>query len=187
MITQIQGIVTQVILDHALRIRLKADVPESSDKKVAAAVSTPDTVSIADEGETSTLAEDQRSSNSEDHSATAASGSAGARPKDSSSIKDVGTKPREKKEGNMIGKINNLVTTDLSTLEFGQSFLFLCRRRGAFSSEYLDLISGCSSVFHSFPNRSRCRLLVCYSGVEVSRYDRSRLRPIDLVSASSLV
>ncbi|PSS37122.1 hypothetical protein PHLCEN_2v995 [Hermanssonia centrifuga] len=125
MITRIQGIVTQVILDHALRIRLKADVPESSDKKDATAASTPDTISIVDEGETSTLAEDQRSSDGDDRSTTAASGSAGAPTKDSGSIKDVGTKPSEKKEGNMIGKINNLVTTDLSTFEGGQNFLLL--------------------------------------------------------------
>ncbi len=186
MITRIQGIVTQVILDHALRIRLKADVPESRDKKDATAASTPDTISIVDEGETSTLAEDHRSSDGDDRSTTAASGSASAPTKDSGSIKDVGTKPSEKKEGNMIGKINNLVTTDLSTFEGGQNFLLLCKPYN-FSSEYLDLISGHPSVFHSFPNRSQCHLLICYTRVEVSRYDRFRLHPIEVILASWLV
>jgi len=68
-----EALLTQLVFEHSLRIRLKADVTDDK--------------SIAD---------------------------------DSSSTKDV---PKEKDGANLIGKINNLVTSDLNNITEGRDFL----------------------------------------------------------------
>ncbi len=110
-----QGIVTQVVFDHALRIRLKAEGSESDDKDLTTTYS-PDLGFVVDEEETSTLAEDQRSSEGQDKSTDG---------REANSRASSASVASESRDSNMIGKINNLVTTDLNAIEGGRGLLLV--------------------------------------------------------------
>lgn len=108
---QSQGILTQLIFDHALRIRVKSEtedqVPAEGDK--SALVTPPSGAS---------------SSTSEPPSSTAsAKGKSPAKSTTPSESK--AEKKLDPKGKNLTGKINNLVTSDLNMLQVGQLFLLL--------------------------------------------------------------
>lgn len=135
MLVRTEGIVTQLVFDHALRIRMKAETSASpSPSRATTAAQTPDNASIA-EAEESTVHGSPSGSN--------ASGEETVRNSTISTASTAATKkgkepPAKKSEdapaalaepstgsGNLIGKINNLVTTDLNNLVDGRDFLFI--------------------------------------------------------------
>lgn len=127
----IQAVVTQIIFDHALRIKLKSDAQNEPERTKD--VDTPDIRSIVGGSETTVAAEETESgyreeapesSDSRGDGGTETPRSAGA---SSASVKEDTKQKSGKdkdKDANMIGRINNLITTDLTSLESGQS-LFL--------------------------------------------------------------
>ncbi|KAH9945600.1 hypothetical protein B0H21DRAFT_822934 [Amylocystis lapponica] len=133
-LSHVQAIVTQLVFDHSLRIRVKAEVGDSGKGGDVTVVPTPDTASIA---EPSAAAEDSHEapasgSGSEDgtsHSSTLSVDTTSkgkqksATPPESPDSKKAA--PADSKTGNVIGKINNLVTTDLTNLVDGRDFLML--------------------------------------------------------------
>ncbi|KAJ7578610.1 P-loop containing nucleoside triphosphate hydrolase protein [Mycena floridula] len=86
---QMESIITQLVFEHSLRIRVKADVPES---KAASTPGTPTDETVADDAASTT-----------------------------SSTKTKAPAPVA--TGNLIGKLNNLVTTDLENISFAREFL----------------------------------------------------------------
>ncbi|CAA7262822.1 unnamed protein product [Cyclocybe aegerita] len=135
-----ESALTQLVFEHSLRIRLKAESSHAneSDGKDMGAVSptssTPDTTSVAESfssaprtnGMDSQRASESTATGSREASSDSRTPSASIKGK----IKDDGTtlsKPKptkEKKDAhNMIGKINNLVTTDLGNILEGRDFL----------------------------------------------------------------
>lgn len=94
-----QAIITQLIFDHSLRIRMKSEV-EGSLIGDTAAETTPTT---------------------SPNDVTESEGNV-------SEGDTIGGKTPivQKKGKNMVGKINNLVTSDLNTLQSGQAFMQLC-------------------------------------------------------------
>ncbi|EJF59658.1 P-loop containing nucleoside triphosphate hydrolase protein [Dichomitus squalens LYAD-421 SS1] len=131
---RIQAVITELVFEHALRIRMKAETSEVTDASKSGeitAVATPDTASqvgVEGEGEGSAEGSDAGASVPA-HSATSSSSTAVA----PASIKGKGKAPSEdtakkvaepskpaeggKKGKNLVGRINNLVTSDLSNLE----------------------------------------------------------------------
>ncbi|KAL1939047.1 hypothetical protein VTO73DRAFT_10307 [Trametes versicolor] len=129
---RIQAIITELVFEHALRVRMKAETSDSSAATPSAAstaVATPDSASQVgtDQGD-----EDSTEGTAE-HSATTSSSTA-VPPSAASSIKGKGkASPENKspakkeaepakadeKRGNkhLVGKINNLVSSDLSNFE----------------------------------------------------------------------
>lgn len=129
---RIQAIITELVFEHALRVRMKAETSDTSAATPSAAstaVATPDSASQigTDQGD-----EDSTEGTAE-HSATASSSTA-VPPSAASSIKGKGkASPENKspakkeaepakadeKRGNkhLVGKINNLVSSDLSNFE----------------------------------------------------------------------
>ncbi|KAI9059804.1 multidrug resistance-associated ABC transporter [Trametes sanguinea] len=131
MLVQTEAIITQLVFDHALRIRMKSDSPESpSASRVTTAVHTPDNASIA-EGTSGEHASGSGSNGSEDETLQASSTSVASSKADKKgkAPKKADEKPATPGEGpssgNLIGRINNLVTTDLSNLVDGRDFLFI--------------------------------------------------------------
>ena len=128
---------TQLVFEHSLRIRLKA---EASNEKIeddnVTVIGTQDSASViesttADSNSLTGEAASQSSQASspsprEDSSSDSQSTSKGpVKAKDSSTLKSD-TKPatKDKKETqNLIGKINNLVTADLGNIVDGRDFL----------------------------------------------------------------
>ena len=126
MLVRTESIITQLVFDHSLRVRMKSETPAESPSasRATTAAHTPDNASIAEEGgsDTPPLSEE------ETVRASTISGSSAATKKG----KDKDAKKGEEEKapapapdsGNLIGKINNLVTTDLNTLIDGRDFLF---------------------------------------------------------------
>ncbi|KIP03407.1 hypothetical protein PHLGIDRAFT_242940 [Phlebiopsis gigantea 11061_1 CR5-6] len=136
-----EAIVTSLVFDHALRIRLKAEVAEKKDAVPSAAPSpadatTPDSASAADAesdgAETDTVHSRTATTAS---SATAVASEAPAKDdqdkkkKDGAAAADKKKKDdaaaADKKSSNLVGKINNLVTSDLDSITSGRDFLFI--------------------------------------------------------------
>ena len=134
LLTRIQAIITHLVFEHALRRRMKADVMDdagqSGDTTLAG---TPETASVAESSATAqeqiARAEDNNGRGST--SPNAGKGKQKAVPQEASKTKVIGRedKPKpagdEKKGKNVVGKINNLVTTDLNNLSDGRDFLFI--------------------------------------------------------------
>ncbi|KAH7907307.1 P-loop containing nucleoside triphosphate hydrolase protein [Hygrophoropsis aurantiaca] len=124
-----EGIITQLVFGHALRIRMKAEGPD--DKEQASdtnTTSTPDTTSIAgldsldDEVSTDENTEDTLRASSTSKIASAAEG----KQKAAESKKVGDTRAPNSNANNLIGKINNLVSSDLNNITDGRDFLLLC-------------------------------------------------------------
>ncbi|KAH9940070.1 uncharacterized protein BXZ73DRAFT_99070 [Epithele typhae] len=147
MLVRTDAIITQLIFDHSLRIRVKSEAsPESpAASRPPTAVHTPDNSSVtepadaeestgSDENRLSAVSESEtvRASIYSDASTTVPS-SSGASPKKGKDKKKIAVKvdnvlkPDADADGgsNLVGKINNLVTTDLQNLGEGREILFL--------------------------------------------------------------
>jgi hypothetical protein len=134
MLVRTEGIITQLVFEHALRIRMKAEVPETSASRPA---STEPTETDADSPDVS-------ADGSEAGDETLVGSSTGARSASQGSSTTVKGKSKSKKTpsvaesteskthadgsskaDNLVGRINNLITTDLNNIVDGRDFLML--------------------------------------------------------------
>ncbi|KZV76920.1 multidrug resistance-associated ABC transporter [Peniophora sp. CONT] len=119
-----QAIITQLVFEHSLRIRMKAETAASTPSPSTAV--TPDTASLADtavgtegtEGGHSTEGTEQTLLPSSASVTSSTSGKGKGKAKDEDDDK-------KDKDGNLVGKINNLVATDLENIVEGRDFLLL--------------------------------------------------------------
>ncbi|KAK7681762.1 hypothetical protein QCA50_015109 [Cerrena zonata] len=118
-LTECQAIMTQLIFEHALRIRVKAEVgdekppAETPGTGSTTAVPTPDNASAIEpeEGATSSSTAESVTTDST------------TKPKDNKPKSNEET--RTDKKRNLVGKLNNLVTSDLDSISGGQMFMML--------------------------------------------------------------
>ena len=116
-----EGLLTQLVFEHSLRIRFKAEGSKensSSTVQSASPVVTPETHSV----EGSTALED-----SDTQSDITASSTKGKAKADSSSTKSATVKDekKEEKKDNLVGMINTLVTVDLENVVSAKDFLMV--------------------------------------------------------------
>ncbi|KAI0655828.1 P-loop containing nucleoside triphosphate hydrolase protein [Cubamyces menziesii] len=130
-----QAVITELVFEHALRIRMKADTESSSaaPSNATTAVGTPDNASqlgVEGEGSESGDAEAGHSATASSSTAVApTSGSAKGKAKSTSEEQPKGVEPEKpvKKAtgGHLVGRINNLVTSDLNNFEgLGMNLVF---------------------------------------------------------------
>ncbi|KAI0918391.1 hypothetical protein AcV5_002391 [Taiwanofungus camphoratus] len=132
-----EAIITQLIFDHALRIRMKAEVSDTSasDGDVTV-VTTPDTASVVEPSDTQASAASPDSDSNEDEmmrsSSLKASVSQGKQKSrddltngSSASTSDKPMPTSDEKTGNLVGRLNNLVTSDVDNVHMGCDFPFL--------------------------------------------------------------
>ncbi|KAH9939279.1 uncharacterized protein BXZ73DRAFT_99483 [Epithele typhae] len=116
-----EAIITQLVFDHALRIRIKADTADESPapSRATTAPQTPDTASLGEENSGSEE-EDERTA----RASTVSEASTAVTQNDD---KKGEAKPAAKSAdaGNLVGMINNLVTTDATNIVEGRDFLKL--------------------------------------------------------------
>ncbi|KZV64708.1 P-loop containing nucleoside triphosphate hydrolase protein [Peniophora sp. CONT] len=112
-LVRVEGMITQLIFEHALRIRMKAEIPASTPAPSAAP--TPDTASLADE--TDTVVGEDASHAGDASSTTAVTEGSAKTLKAAETDKDKG--------GNLVGKINNLVAVDLENIVDGRDLALL--------------------------------------------------------------
>ncbi|KAI9061280.1 P-loop containing nucleoside triphosphate hydrolase protein [Trametes sanguinea] len=143
-----QAIVTELVFEHALRIRMKADTDDSdnaNESDSSTAVATPDNASqLGAEGTQDGSSAEEDSGGEATHSVTASSSTAATPASDSGKGKgkaaasDDGASAKKKAEEakpdatkkdrsrHLVGRINNLVSSDLNNLEnLGMSATFL--------------------------------------------------------------
>jgi hypothetical protein len=120
-----EGLLTQLVFEHSLRIRLKA---EASNEKIEddnhTVIGTQDSTSVIKGTSVDSNSLVDGTANQSSQASTPTSNGP-VKAKDSSTLKS-GTKSatKDKKEAqNLIGKINNLVTTDLDNIVEGRDFL----------------------------------------------------------------
>ncbi|KAF9243741.1 P-loop containing nucleoside triphosphate hydrolase protein [Melanogaster broomeanus] len=140
-IVRTEAIITQLVFEHALRIRMKAEIPDNV-KDAESTVSTPDNASIA---ESSTAIEESSYSSVDEAQSSSASTLDSSMDKGKKKSRDKvdnaetqAKKPKSSAD-NLVGKINNLVTTDLGNIIDGRDFLLLF--------PYIPLQVGCCIWF----------------------------------------
>lgn len=121
-----EGMITQLIFEHALRLRVKSETTSTPAPSVAP---TPDTASLAGSDTDTAVGDSSESAAShagEASSSTAVSSGSQTSGKDASQGGDkkggAEKDDKEKKGDNFVGKINNLVTTDLQSIVSGRDF-----------------------------------------------------------------
>ena len=126
---RISALVTQLVFEHALRIRMKA---ETSSSTRTTPVATPDTRSEAATPDNASVVGDDIVAepvveNGEENGQSIASSSIKGKQKEDAPPTPVGEDGGEDpgKSGNLVGKMNNLVSTDLDNLVDGRDFLLL--------------------------------------------------------------
>ncbi|KZT53818.1 hypothetical protein CALCODRAFT_486059 [Calocera cornea HHB12733] len=137
MIVQCESILVQLIFQHSLKIRLKDDPPSSSSSTTGTTAQTPDPEiieqiePIADADATSATTENF-TTESVTAVGTESSEQGSPSPKDKGKKKDTAAPVVEEKKGeekekssHLVGKINNLIGTDLGNLVEGRDFLFV--------------------------------------------------------------
>ena len=129
-----EGLLTQLVFEHSLRIRLKA---EASNEKIEednlAVIVTEDDVSVtkgtfvdSNPGERASQSSQASTPISRNFSSDSRSTSNGpVKGKDSSTLKNDTKSATKDKKKNLIGKINNLVTTDLGNIIDGREFILI--------------------------------------------------------------
>ena len=116
-----EGLLTQLVFEHSLRIRFKAEGSKENSPSTVQSVSpvvTPETQSVE---ESTTL---EGSDTQSDITASSAKGKAKA---DSSATKSAAAKDEknEEKKDNLVGMINTLVTVDLENVVSAKDFLMV--------------------------------------------------------------
>ncbi|THH01300.1 hypothetical protein EW026_g1369 [Hermanssonia centrifuga] len=142
-LVRVEGIITCLVFDHALRIRLKAEVSdvkppvEENISAPSSDASTPDNGSTAAEGDDEGDDEGEDSATVHSRSTTAASASTTATivapvaAKSKAKLPEAKEEAKEAEKGpkakgdNLIGKINNLVTMVAAPLQITLSIWFL--------------------------------------------------------------
>ncbi|KAI9449922.1 hypothetical protein BJY52DRAFT_1215702 [Lactarius psammicola] len=131
-LVRVTAIVTQLVFEHALRIRVKAETSSSpattptATPEVCSEAGTPDSGSVVD---VNIVSEDAGGSSEETRSeqSTITASSIKGKRKEEAPGSDSGES--EDKElgdsGNLVGKMNNLVSTDLENIVDGRDFLLL--------------------------------------------------------------
>ncbi|KAG1908484.1 uncharacterized protein F5891DRAFT_993333 [Suillus fuscotomentosus] len=128
-LVQTEGIITQLVFEHALRIRMKAELPDGKKSGESTPSSTPDSASVAG---SSTAAADESTDCSGDETlqASTETASTSSTKKDKRKSQDIkeemdNSSKQHSSADNLVGKINNLVTTDLSNLTDGRDFIMV--------------------------------------------------------------
>ncbi|KAH8086659.1 hypothetical protein BXZ70DRAFT_1067810 [Cristinia sonorae] len=135
--TKAQSIITQLIFDHALRMRVKSDTPKTGDNAVTSGAqtltsTTPDRASIAESSSGAATTTGENQDNADNVSVTTSATEVPAPKGKVVAAAAVTSKPAlaEENDGkkankDFVGRLNNLVTSDLATLQSGQAFMLL--------------------------------------------------------------
>ena len=126
---------TQLVFEHSLRIRLKAEASDEKTEDNLTAIGVQDSASVTEgisvnsnssTGEIPSESSHASTPISRD-SSTDSQSTGPVKRKGSSTLKNIDKSAiKDKKEAeNLIGKINNLVTTDIGNIVEGRDFLFI--------------------------------------------------------------
>ncbi|KIO02467.1 hypothetical protein M404DRAFT_9898 [Pisolithus tinctorius Marx 270] len=125
LIVRAECIITQLVFEHALRIRMKAEVPDTDKGSADSTVTTPDSASLS---ESATAVESSREGSPDEGRSTTTDV---ATPVTNGKLQSEGKRGDTSGEKsalsteNFVGKISNLITTDLGNITDGRDFLLV--------------------------------------------------------------
>jgi len=126
-----EGIITQLVFNHALRIRMKAELPDGTetDSNPSTTPSSPDNASVVEQPPSADASESSNGSGDETLAQSSISesrrGKKKAKDVEPAEGKSAPVASKEPTADNLVGKINNLVTTDLNNITEARDILFL--------------------------------------------------------------
>ena len=164
-LARVEGIITALVFDHALRIRAIAETSDTEGPTVidnVSSIAAGDTQSATSPDDTSNADDETADSDSAaEHSRSTTSGAVSAAStaatlisaqpvkatdtKNASADRNAQRQSTESKDSNLIGRINNLVTSDLENITEGRDVLFLGENLFPFR-HYRDLQSAAVSA-----------------------------------------
>lgn len=118
-----KAIITQLIFEHALRVRMKA---ETADAKSTPSTlgKTPDAASLVEPATAEHFA--VGSAEAEVGEEAVLRGLPVGTSQPAASKEDGAKQESSGGASNLVGRINNLVTTDMQTIDSGRDFIFVC-------------------------------------------------------------
>ena len=127
-LARIESIITSLIFDHALRIRLKAEPAQKKSGEASSGVATPEAQGAHTPDNASEGGDEDDATTITAGTSTTAVASASQPADQSKDDKKADAKEakesEETKASNLMGKLNNLVTSDLENITDGRDFLF---------------------------------------------------------------
>ncbi|KAF8832671.1 hypothetical protein HHX47_DHR1001791 [Lentinula edodes] len=126
-----QAIITQLVFEHSLRIRVKAETADSPGSSTSSSPETltPDSASVhegtVDGSDTIHSISPSEAESTTVHSSTTSVTDKGKAKKTDKRTKKENDDAPSSDTNNLVGKINNLVTTDLDNITDGRDFLFV--------------------------------------------------------------
>ncbi|KAF8956519.1 multidrug resistance-associated ABC transporter [Flammula alnicola] len=136
MLTHAEALLTELVFEHSLRIRFATESPTATTNREeqdnTTVVGTPDTSSVVENSSEEAENVDNSPAASSDSQSTTTDASTKGKAKDDSPPPNpapaaiaVAPVKETKNEANLVGKINNLVTTDLGNIVDARDFLLL--------------------------------------------------------------
>lgn len=170
-LVRIEAIVTSLVFDHALRIRLIAEAAEVDNSATSGTASPPGSSTSHAKGSTTSVAAFEGDEGNETaHSRTATNVSVATAvspiPATREDVTKDAAKGPAKKQSNLVGKINNLVTSDLDNIAGGGDIMFFGERPllVVSSGKLIGSVSGVNAAGFG----AQYVVLVRSSGMEVS-------------------
>jgi hypothetical protein len=125
-----EGLLTQLVFEHSLRIRFKAEGSKENSPSTVHSASPSVTL------ETQSVEGSTTHEGSDTQSDTAASSTKGKAKADSSATKSAAAK--DEKKDNLVGKINTLVTVDLENVVSAKDFLMVGKQEEVSTNSNFD-------------------------------------------------
>lgn len=115
---------TELVFEHSLRIRFKAETSGEGEKESVSIAATPPPETIGSESVEGSSNGDSNETQSVQTESTAAKGK--AKETSPPNAATGAPAPEVKKKDNLVGKINTLVTVDVDNIINAKDFLMLC-------------------------------------------------------------
>lgn len=132
-----EGLLTQLIFNHALRIRMKAELPEGVSSAPSTAVGTPDNISVIDQPVSVEASESSNGTGAETLAQSSSSVKSASSSKSKQKAKEVLQEKPKKDADNLVGKIMNLISTDTNNITEARDIMLLCK--------YVIGVGGCAN------------------------------------------
>ena len=118
-----ESILTQLIFEHSLRIRMKAETKNMAGSRESTANPTPAGASTPEERDRQESSSGETTLQGSSESVISTKGKKATDGKPADEV--AKSEPSEDRSSNLVGKINNLVTTDLANITNARDFLFI--------------------------------------------------------------
>ena len=126
MMVRAQAMLTQLIFEHSLRIRVKAETgSEGASSATGSALESPETLSVADSSAETVQTDASEGTVVGEAQSQASDNGNGKKGKNKLTPPGKKAKEDNTSKGNLVGRLNNLVTTDTQTVVDGRDFMMV--------------------------------------------------------------